>query len=58
MKTLEILIAVSLLIFAIFLFYRSLRSKSQGKCDSCAAKCPSRDQAEGCENIVFLNKKA
>lgn len=59
MNPLEIIIALGLLLSALFLFYRSLRSKSEGvcSCDTCAAKCPTRDSSKGCGEILFLDKK-
>lgn len=58
MQILEIIIAGLLLILALWLFIRSVRTKGQGKCDGCAAKCPTRDLGTGCSNeLLFIEKK-
>ena len=57
MQIIEILVAILLLGFALWLFIRTLKAKSEGKCDSCAAKCPNRDLPQGCGDLLFLDKK-
>lgn len=54
MQTFEIIAALALLGLAVWLFIRSIRSKKGGKCDSCAAKCPSRELGGGCGDIEFI----
>lgn len=54
MQTFEIITALALLGLAVWLFIGSIRSKKEGKCDSCAAKCPSRELGGGCGDIAFI----
>lgn len=60
MKTFEIIMAIALLVLAVWLFLRAVSSKSKGvsNCGTCAAKCPNRDTGEGCGELVFLNRPA
>ena len=59
MQILEIIAAILLLGLAIWLFARSVKAKKKGvgNCDSCSAKCPSRDSDLGCSEIQFISKK-
>lgn len=55
MNIFEIIIAAVILGLALYLFIRSLRSKSKGDCSSCAgcaSKCP--DEKEN--NFLLLKK--
>lgn len=58
MHILEIIAAILLLGLAVWLFARSVNAKKEGvgNCDSCSAKCPSRDTADGCGEIQFIRK--
>ncbi|MFZ2257482.1 MAG: hypothetical protein WAV55_05005 [Clostridiaceae bacterium] len=59
MNPFEVIFALLLLVLALVLFFRNLKTKSGGvgNCGTCSAKCPSRDTGAGCDEIVFLPKK-
>lgn len=59
MQIFEIVTAVSLLLLALWLFSRTLRSKSKGECsscDGCASKCEQRVTPATESGVLFLDK--
>lgn len=59
MEILEVIIAILLLGFALWLFIRAVKSKKEGvaNCDSCSAKCSNRNTSAGCSDIQFIRKE-
>lgn len=55
MQYLEIFIAALLLALALYLFARSLRSKSRGECTSCSG-CQTKCPDEQTDSILLLKK--
>lgn len=61
MQIFEIVTAISLLLLALWLFARTLRSKSKGECascDGCASKCPDQVLSDKNPGVVFLDKQS